>query len=108
MGNVYAVTDVDFEAAVAADSGPVLVDFYTTWCPPCKALAPILDAVARGFAERLCVVKVDVDLAPHAATRHGVTTAPTLVLFLNGEEIDRKIGAPSRPVLEQWLARHVS
>jgi thioredoxin 1 len=93
MSNVKQVYDGDFEAEVLKSETPVLVDFYATWCGPCKMMAPILDEVARDYSGKLKVVKVDVDESQETAAAFGVTAMPTFVVVKNGKEIYRRLGA---------------
>ena len=93
MSNVKQVFDGTFEAEVLNSDTPVLVDFFAEWCGPCKMMAPVLDEVARDYAGKLKVVKVDVDESGETAARFGVTAMPTFVLVKNGREAFRRIGA---------------
>jgi thioredoxin 1 len=93
MANVQELTDQDFDTAVQAGSTPALVDFSATWCQPCKALAPTIDAVAKEYEGRLRVYKVDIDHAPNSAGHFGITGVPTCVFFRDGKEVDRFSGA---------------
>ena len=86
------VSQDDFETTVLKASAPVLVDFFAEWCGPCKVLAPMLDEIAGEHAGRLVVAKVDTDHAPALAERYGIRGVPTLVLFRDGEEVDRSVG----------------
>jgi thioredoxin len=83
-----------FAALVEQTPGLALVDFTADWCPPCRRLAPDIDALARELSERLAVVKVDVDEHPGLASRFGVRSLPTLIFFRAGQAIDRIVGAP--------------
>ncbi len=103
MAGIREVGVEDFEGAVLLATGPVVVDFYGTHCPPCRALAPVLDALAAAFAGRVTIVKVNVDEGGDLAERYAVTAVPTLVAFSGGAEIDRRVGAAPRPALERWL-----
>lgn len=80
----------------------VLVDFYATWCGPCKMMHPVLENVANSRNE-IKIVKVDVDKFEDIARRYGVMSIPTLVLFKNGLEIDKKIGYLAEPLLNNWI-----
>ena len=93
MANLQAVTDADFEAEVLKSDTPVLVDFFATWCGPCKMMAPVLDEVARDYAGKLKVVKVDVDESQETAAAFGVTAMPTFVVVKGGQEIYRRVGS---------------
>ena len=93
MSNVKLVSDGTFEAEVLNSDTPVLIDFFAEWCGPCRMMAPVLDEVARDYAGKLKVVKVDVDEAEETAARFGVTAMPTFVLVKNGREAFRRIGA---------------
>jgi len=99
------ILDVDestFEAEVLLRSHevPVVVDFWAAWCGPCKALAPILEEVAREQAGRVLVAKVNIDESPFTASRFAVSAVPTLVLFSGGLELDRRVGVvPKREIL---------
>lgn len=93
-----------FEAAVA--SGLVLVDFWATWCPPCKYMNPILAELAASEAGAVKVVKVDIDRNRELADQFKVESIPTLVLFKGGKSVDMKIGAMPKEALLEWLAPH--
>ncbi len=89
-----------FETDVLASSEPVLVDFFTTWCGPCKAVAPTVERLAQdGYA----VCKVNAEQRPELATRYGVTSVPTLVVFKGGEQVARFTGVQSERTLRQAL-----
>jgi thioredoxin len=90
---VRAVTTTDFQRQVLSAPGLVLVDFWAAWCPPCRRLAPTLEALAAEYAGKLTVVKVDVDESPELAARYGIQSIPTLILFRDGQVVDRRLGA---------------
>jgi thioredoxin 2 len=97
-----------FEAEIAA-SVPVVVDFWADWCGPCKMISPVLEQAARNHAGALKIVKVDVDAPGNAplSERFQIRGIPLLVLFENGREADRLVGAAPRRQIEQWLAPHL-
>ena len=98
------LTDATFDEEVGSESSPVLVDFTAAWCPPCKAIAPILDELADEYAGSLRVVKVDVDENPSTARRFDVRSMPTLVVLRDGAEVKRLVGARPKRVLLEDLA----
>lgn len=100
MSEPVAITDETFEAEVLQAELPVLTDFWANWCPPCKMIAPILDEIAAEYAGKLKVAKLDVDTNPRTALRFGVMSIPTLILFKNGQPVERLVGAmPKRNLL---------
>jgi len=99
MSTVLQVAESDFDAEVLKSSLPVLVDFYAPWCGPCRQMAPVLEEIARDYAGRLKVVKVNVDEAQETAVRWRVLGVPTFILFKGGEESYRRTGAVPRTTL---------
>ncbi|MEG2322298.1 MAG: thioredoxin [Bacilli bacterium] len=79
----------------------VLVDFFATWCGPCKMMGPVLENISNNRS--LAIAKVDVDLNENLAHTYGVMSIPTLILFKQGQVIDKKVGYVAQPLLEQWL-----
>jgi thioredoxin 1 len=94
--NVVMFDEKNFEQEVLKASGPVLVDFTATWCGPCKMLAPIVEQLAREFAGKLKVGKVDIDQAPGIAAKYGVRSVPTVMVFENGQKRAQHIGLTKR------------
>jgi thioredoxin 2 len=98
-----AVTDASFDQVTADTTVPVVVDFYADWCGPCKTMAPLLDDVARRRQGELLVMKLDTDRNPQTGQRFGVRGIPTLIVFRNGKEVTRKVGAVPPAELEAFL-----
>ena len=94
------ITDAEFDGVLT--SGKVLVDFYGTWCQPCKALNPILESLEQEVSDVL-FVKLNIDEQPLTPAKHGVTCLPTLILFEDGEEVKRQHGGTSAAKLRDWL-----
>jgi thioredoxin 1 len=101
--SVRVLTDENWETEVMRAKGPVLVDFWANWCPPCRLLAPEVDALAASLAGRVVVGKVDVDENLLAASRYGVRSIPTLLLFEGGRETGRRMGFANRQALGGWV-----
>ena len=96
---LQAIDDANFDAEVLRSELPYLLEFSATWCSPCRALEPILEAVAAELQGQLRVGKVDIDAAPEVAARYGVRGAPTVIVFRNGKESGRKLGLTQKRVL---------
>ena len=101
------MTDATFAAEVLETRGTELVDFAADWCPPCRAIAPVLEAIAREKAGALTVRTLDVDRSPEAAERYGALSLPTLILFRGGEPLERLVGARPKGALLRALAPHL-
>jgi thioredoxin 2 len=101
------VGDADLERVVSGTEVPVLVDFYADWCGPCKIMAPVLDDLAQRYAGRIVVAKLDTDRNPTMAVRFAIRGIPTLILFHEGAERNRQVGAVGRAQLENMIAAMV-
>ena len=97
------VSDASFDADVLKSGQPVLVDYWAAWCGPCKMIAPILEEVARDYAGRLTVAKVNVDENQDTPAKYGIRGIPTLMLFKDGEAAATKVGALSKSQLTAFL-----
>ena len=107
MSNAPSVTDATFDAEVLKASVPVLVDFWAPWCGPCRAVAPAVDAVASEFEGRAKVVKLNTDEEQEVTIKYGVGSIPTLMVFKNGELVERVMGNRPKAELAQLVSRHI-
>lgn len=101
--NMFDVTDANFETEVAKSSTPVLVDFWATWCGPCRTIAPHLDAIAGAYAGKLRVGKCDIDRNPGVPTQFEIRSVPTLLLFNAGQVAGQLVGAVPRARIEDLV-----
>ena len=103
MANVPEINDDNFENEVMKADLPVLVDFSAAWCGPCKVLAPVVEEIAGDFEGRLKVVKVDIDTAQETASKFGIMSVPTLMVFRKGKEVGRTVGAQPKDTIVKQL-----
>jgi thioredoxin 1 len=101
--NIIYVSDASFEADVLKSGTPVLVDFWAEWCGPCKAIAPMLEEVAKEYAGKIIVAKMDVDANQAVPAKFGIRGIPTLILFKNGEIAAQKVGALAKGQLTSFI-----
>ena len=101
------VTDPTFETEVLKSDQPVLVDFWATWCGPCRMVAPVLEEIANEQGDKLRIAKLDVDANPITAGRFGVRSIPTLILFKNGRETQRLVGYMPKEKLLSLINPHL-
>jgi thioredoxin 1 len=102
------VTDADFEDRVLGSDSVVLVDFWAEWCVPCHMVSPVVEEIGRDKGDALQVAKLNIDDNPDVTRRFGVMSIPTLMLFKNGEEIARVVGARGKDALLKEIDPHVS
>jgi thioredoxin 1 len=101
------VTDATFDETINGASAPVLVDFWAEWCGPCKAIAPVLDEIASENEGKLTIAKLNVDENPDIAMRFQVMSIPTLILFKDGQDVKRLVGAKGKRQLLAELEEHL-
>ena len=103
MGNITELNGKNFDAEVLQSDIPVLVDFWASWCMPCKMMAPIVEEIAQGLVGKVKVAKVNTDHAPEVASRYGIHAIPTLIIFHQGKEVSRVVGYVPRKAIEDKL-----
>ena len=104
---VGKVSDATFDAEVLKAQEPVVVDFWAEWCGPCRMIAPALEEIAGTMAGKIKVVKLNVDENPATASKYGIMSIPTLMLFKDGQLASRQVGAAPKQKLEQWITASV-
>ena len=106
--HIHHVTDTNFKSEVLESSLPVLVDYWAEWCGPCKMIAPAIEDIAKEYAGRLKVVKVDVDSAGSTASSLGIMSVPTIMFFKDGKVISQTVGALSKSELKKKVNEVIS
>lgn len=102
---IIHIEEANFESTI--QSGLVLIDFSAEWCGPCRALAPVLEEVATKMQGKVVVGKVDIDEAQATTAKYQVTSVPSLILFKDGQEVDRSVGLRDADSLETWINNHM-
>ncbi len=99
------VTDASFETDVLKSSQPVLIDFWATWCGPCRAIAPVVEQLAGEYEGKVKVVKVNIDENPKTPTQYDVRSIPTLLMFKDGKVVGQIVGAVPKPKIEELVKK---
>jgi thioredoxin 1 len=108
MPIVGEVTDQDFDQKVLSSDKPVLVDFWAEWCVPCHMVSPVVEDIARENEERLSVAKLNVDENPETSRKFGVLSIPTLIVFKDGQEKARVVGARAKEAILREIEPHIA
>lgn len=106
-GNIVNTTDANFEADVLNSETPVLVDFWAGWCAPCKAIAPVLEALSNEYEGKVKIVKVDVTTCEGTAVNYNIRNIPALLMFKNGEVVAQQVGAAPKSKLAAFIEENI-
>ncbi|MDF5728623.1 MAG: thioredoxin [Rhizonema sp. PD38] len=107
MSSIIAVTEATFNQEVLESEVPVLVDFWAPWCGPCRMVAPVVDEVATEYEGQVKVVKLNTDENPTVASRYGIRSIPTLIVFKGGRQVDTVVGAVPKTTLIKTLTQYM-
>lgn len=102
MAKAIEITDANFAEIISTDK-PVLVDFWAEWCGPCKMIGPVVEELAGDYQGKAIIGKLDVDSNPNISAKYGIRSIPTLLLFKNGEIVDKQVGAVNKSILAKKL-----
>jgi thioredoxin 1 len=107
MSAALQVTDASFKQDVLECEVPVLVDFWAPWCGPCRMVAPVVDEIAEQYKGQVKVVKLNTDENPSVASKYGIRSIPTLMIFKGGQRVDMVVGAVPKTTLSNTLDKHL-
>ena len=107
MSNALSVTDASFKEDVLDSDLPVLVDFWAPWCGPCRMVAPVVEEIAELYKGQMKVVKVNTDENPSVASKYGIRSIPTLMIFKGGQKVDMVVGAVPKSTLSTTIEKYI-
>jgi thioredoxin 1 len=107
VGATKVVTDATFEAEVLKNDKPVIVDYWAEWCCPCRMVAPVLEEIATEYADKIAVVKLNIDENPGVSQRYGIMAIPTMNVFKGGEVVKQIVGAKPKSAILRELADYI-
>ncbi|MDE6139058.1 MAG: thioredoxin [Candidatus Gastranaerophilales bacterium] len=107
MGNVISLNDTNFESEVVNSNIPVVVDFWATWCGPCRKLSPVIDEIAQSYDGKVKFVKVNIEESIETAKKYSISGLPSLLVFKNGEAIERMTGLMPKSTIISNIEKHI-
>lgn len=107
MGKYVELTDNNFDEVVLTGNKPVLVDFWADWCGPCRMFAPTVSELAEDFDGKAVIAKVNVDQCPDTSSKYGVMSIPTVLVFKNGNQVEKTVGVQSKAKLAELIEKHI-